>query len=449
MRPRASAEAAPKPVSEPVDIQTDPGRDPAFLREPVRLTESLPGIGGRMRVRDEDFLVDEQPLYQPCGEGEHCYMLIEKRGLATNQLVSIVARHFGVKRHAVGVAGMKDKRAITRQVVSVHTPGKSIDDFPMLTHEHATVLWADMHTNKLRLGHLKGNRFSVKVRDVQMTDVLRARAIMEQLAERGVPNFFGPQRFGSRQNNHELGRHLIADDPDALLREMLGPDAANPELNREARELYEQGRFEDALRLFPRGCNAERSALAGLHRGAQAGTIVKKLDTGQKRFWFSAFQSALFNRVLRQRVADGTFDRLLEGDIAETFPNGGIFRVDEEVLAKDETQPRLEGKEIGPTGPMWGAKMDMPKGEPGILERQTLEGAGVTREQLDSAGRSLGPSMLGARRALRVPLIDPEIEGGIDEHGHYVRCAFELPSGSFATVVMGEVMKAQGDPRDE
>src|SRR5689334_18599213 len=99
------------------------------------LTAGVPGIGGRIRERPEDFLVDEQPLYQPSGEGEHVYLLVEKRNMSTMHAARVLAAHFKVDQSAVGHAGLKDRVAVTRQVFSVHVPGKKPEDFPMLVHE--------------------------------------------------------------------------------------------------------------------------------------------------------------------------------------------------------------------------------------------------------------------------------------------------------------------------
>src|SRR3954469_15654714 len=123
----------------------DPHVTPALY-----LTADLPPLGGWIKERPEDFLVDEQPAYQPCGEGEHLYLFVEKRGLSTLRAARILAQHFVVHERAVGHAGLKDKRAVTRQVFSVHIPGKRLENFPELRHERMGVLWADYHTNKLR-----------------------------------------------------------------------------------------------------------------------------------------------------------------------------------------------------------------------------------------------------------------------------------------------------------
>jgi tRNA pseudouridine13 synthase len=160
------------------------------------MTADIPGIGGTIKQRPEDFLVDEIPQYFPAGSGEHIYLTVTKRGMSTMEMVEVLSRHFGVRRNAVGYAGLKDKQAITRQMVSIHVPGKKIEQFPELRNERITVMGADDHANKLRPGHLRGNRFSVRIRGIKPTDVLAAQKVLSRLEKTGVPNRVGEQRFG-------------------------------------------------------------------------------------------------------------------------------------------------------------------------------------------------------------------------------------------------------------
>lgn len=410
----------------------------------VYATGALPGIGGVIRQRDEDFLVEEIPLYEPCGEGEHIYLLVEKKGMATSDAARMLGHHFGVPSRGIGYAGMKDKHAITRQVFSIHTPGKKPEDFPQIRHDRLNVLWTDLHTNKLRLGHLRGNRFSIRVRAVSPTSVLHASRVLNELRRVGVPNFAGEQRFGYRGNNHILGQLLLQNNEQGLLDELLGPDAALPELNPEMRACYAAGDFEGALQHCPRASRAEREALRTLAKGKTAHRAIKFIDEITRRFWLSAFQSAIFNRVLERRLVGGTLATLAPGDLAMKHENGAVFAVDDAVAADPGTAERLKNLEISPSGPLWGAKMMRASGSAGAMEDAELAGAGVSDADLARAAES-SIGLPGARRALRVPLIDPEVEGGVDEHGSYVRCAFELPPGAFATVVMREVMKTGGE----
>lgn len=412
------------------------------------MTADIPPLRGRIKERPEDFLVEEQPLYQPCGSGEHIYLFIEKKGLSTMQAVHALARHFGVRHDAIGYAGMKDKNAITRQVVSIHTPKKTFADFPMIQNDRLGVLWADMHTNKLRLGHLKGNRFSIRIRGVALTDILPAREVLRRLESMGVPNFAGEQRFGSRLNNHRLGRALLLRDWKGLLDELLGPDPAFPHLNAEARRLYAAADYSRALDAFPPACRHERIALHALETGRSPEHAVHAVDIAQRRFWFSSWQSWVFNVCLASRLSEGAFARLVEGDLAMKLDNGALFAVDAKTLTDPDLAGRIGRFEISPTGPMWGSRMMRAAGRVDEEERAALEASAVTMGALDEAVRRLGPSMAGARRAYRVPLRDPDIEAGADEHGPFIRCAFELPPGAFATIVLREILKSDAGAND-
>jgi tRNA pseudouridine13 synthase len=418
------------------------------------LTADLPPIGGRIKQRPEDFLVDEQPLYEPSGAGEHIYMLVQKSGMATLELVGLLAQHFGVPRSAIGYAGLKDKHAITRQVVSVHVPGRKIEDFPALRHDRITVLWTDYHANKLRRGHLRGNRFSLRIRGVPLGAVLTARRVLERLEKSGVPNRIGEQRFGHLENNHRIGRALILGDAKAAIDELLGPDALHTDSLTEARALYAAGDFLEALRACPRAARTESMALRALVRGATPSQAVGTLGDTERGFFLSAFQSAAFNAVLDRRVEDGMLASLTPGDLAMKHDNGAIFTVIDATVADPALATRLEKLQISPTGPMWGAAMMRASGKTDESEVAALAAMGVTPEDLASfelGGRGRGgrrDAMEGTRRALRVPLLDPDVEAGMDEHGAYIRCVFELPAGAFATTVLREIMKPElaGEP---
>lgn len=437
---------------QPPPTPTTPASGGAFApRETASkyITQDIPGIGGQIKVRPEDFLVDEMPAYQPSGSGEHIYMFIEKRNLSTLDVVHILARHFGVGREAIGFAGMKDRNAITRQVFSVHTPGKKPEDFPRLEHERMQVQWADLHNNKLRLGHLIGNRFSIRVRNVGIGEIRNAKRALDILCARGVPNRFGPQRFGRALNNHLIGRAIVTCDFDLVLRHLLAPEGEMAEAHARARELFLEKKYADALGALPRTAHPERNALRALARGANARGAVLGLDRNAKRFYLSALQSAIFNHVLDTRLAEATFDRMLAGDVAMKHENRACFDVDESVARDPATPERVQRFEISPTGPMWSGSMRRASGQPGEIEAAALAAIGLSVEQLAAFDEQAPGMVEGARRPLRVPVTDSDLEAGLDEHGAYIRVAFDLPRGAFATVVLEEIMKNGQREEDE
>lgn len=405
---------------------------------PQRYLTDDEGIGGRIKQRPEDFLVDELPLYEPCGEGEHLYVCIETANISHVDLISAIAQHFGVKDRAIGYAGMKDKHAITRQTISIHLHKnpQSIE----IPDERIKVLWTDRHTNKIRRGHLAGNRFSIRIRDVDPTAAPRVDRMLQRLERLGIPSYFGPQRFGYRCNSHILGLAMLRGDWEALLRELLGATGSPfPEYQRERRELFDQGKYDRALSLWSRSDRSERAALGALCRGWNTRAAVLAAGKTTWTFWISAFQSAIFNRVLDQRIESGLLDQLIEGDLAWKHDVRRVFPITAEDLALGELPPRLESLEISPSGPLWGKDMMRAGGEIDRIEREAIEAMGMTLEDLLASPNALE----GVRRALRERLQNHDVEGGADEHGPYIHVSFELPRGMYATVALREIMKVQ------
>jgi len=412
------------------------------------LTADLPALGGRIKVRPEDFLVEEQPLYQPVGSGEHIYLMIEKRNLSTLSAARILAKHFGVHLNAVGFAGLKDKRAITRQVFSIYAPGRKPEDFPMLRYDSMSVLWTDLHANKLRKGHLAGNRFSIKVRDVDMSKAPLAARALARLEKSGVPNRIGDQRFGYTKRNHLVGRGIVLADWQGVLDALLLPRQAHEmffDTQDAARQWYAGGDFQRALEAFSFHSRTERRVLAALARGERLQKAVGAIERPELEFYLSAFQSAAFNEVLDRRLRAGTLAELHEGDVAMKHENRAMFSVGPADLTP-ELRERLARQEVSPTGPMWAMGMMRATGETDAIELAALASLGVTLEILAAFEQRRPNRLAGARRPLRVQLTDPDVEGGIDEHGHYVRLAFDLPRGAFATEVLREIMKPEHAP---
>lgn len=397
------------------------------------LTRDIPGIGGVIKQRAEDFFVQELPLYEASGEGEHVYCEIQKTHLTTFDLVHRLAATLNVPQKDIGYAGMKDARAVTRQVFSIH--GTTEDAVKALQIPNAQVLWVSRHTNKLRLGHLSGNRFAIKIRDVQPTDVVKVRPALAEIEQRGMPNYFGEQRFGRRGNNDQLGAALVRGDNVAVLRLLLG--SPDPQLDdsatREARRLFDARENEESMKHWPRRCGMERRVLARLNKTRKPNAAVRAIDEKLRRLWVSALQSKLFNDVAARRI--DKLDQLVTGDVAYKHENGACFHVEDAAVE----QPRCDAFEISPTGPLVGYRVTLPDGEPLEMERQVFSEAGLTPEDFKIPGRERAK---GARRPLRVKPQDAEMSGGVDEHGPYVTVSFTLPAGSFATVLLRELMKS-------
>lgn len=165
----------------------------------------------RVAAVPEDFVVDEIPLYAPRGEGPHTFVRVEKRLRTTEEVARALARLAGVPPREVGYAGRKDRLAVARQWLSV--PGLDPERALHFEMEGLRVLEAARHGNRLRTGHLRGNRFEIVVRELSREQVAGAGAALEALVRRGMPNRFGAQRFGRDGGNALRGLRLLAGDP--------------------------------------------------------------------------------------------------------------------------------------------------------------------------------------------------------------------------------------------
>jgi tRNA pseudouridine13 synthase len=341
----------------------------------------------------EDFEVEEVPLYPPCGEGEHTFLLIEKRGIDTEAVVRDLERELRVPRLGIGYAGRKDRWAVTRQWVSLPRlePAAALalagESWPIPGWGEGgwRVLEAVKHRHKLRTGDLVANRFRIVVRELGPSGAGAARDRLAELARRGMPNRFGRQRFGREGDNAAAGAAIL--------------------------------------------------------RGDRAGGKRRRGDRRQTRFLVSALQSALFNQVLERRPAPPW--ELLDGDLALVHRSGGLFLVGD---ASAESA-RAAALDISPTGPIFGTKMRQPGGAVRELEESVWREQGLPG--WDELELPRGLHVDGTRRALRVPIGDAS-QQTLDDDAIELR--FELPAGSYATVLIEELFPreviAEGAPRE-
>jgi len=397
------------------------------------LTAKLPGIGGSIKQRWEDFRVEELPLYELCGEGTHVYFRVVKSGVPTPVAVDRIARYMKVRANDIGVAGLKDAQAVTSQWMSL----EHADEARLVAYRDSQVqvVATVRHRNKLRPGLLAGNRFAVRIRGVGEVQIVRAGAILEVLKRRGVPNFFGEQRFGARGDTAALGKALVRNDLEEFIAMYLGRAMSDdPPDCKAARDTFDAGYMDRAIKCWPRHYANERKALAAYKKKRRPGAALAAIDKRIKRLYVSAFQSEIFNRVLSRRL--DTLDRLLPGDLAQKSDTGGVFTVEDPAVE----QPRADAFEISPTGPIVGYRSLMADGEPGRIEAEALAAAGVSQEDFRHVGTL---SAKGSRRALRFALVEPELKAGDDRHGTFIELTFTAPSGCYATVALREIMKAE------
>lgn len=343
--------------------------------DPPLFTPEFPGVGGRIRGQTDDFEVEEVPSYEPCGTGDHLYLWIEKRDVGPEFLARTIAQRTGVPVGAIGTAGLKDRYAVTRQWVSV--PKEAEPRLKEIDGGGIRVLSVSRHGNKLKPGHLRGNRFRILVRDADRSKHDALTAILERLRSHGMPNFYGPQRFGRDGSTAELGWKCLT------------------------------------------------------------GELKRRVRPFQFKFALSAVQSLLFNDYLSRRLADGLLRTVLEGDVMMKWPAGGMF-VAEDVPAE---QVRLDARETVTGGPMFGSRTYAARGVAAGREAEVLKANNV----LPSAFDRFGKLATGTRRHNLIYLDDLTADWEPDG----LRLAFFLPSGSYATVLLREVMKAPAEGEEE
>ena len=338
----------------------------------ARLSTGLPGLGGRIKTVPEDFEVEEVPAYLPCGQGDHLYLWIEKRGMGAEFFGRQVAQRLGIARGEVGMAGLKDRHAVTRQWISV--PGNAEAHVAQLEGDGLRVLSVSRHGNKLKPGHLHGNRFRILIRDVDVSALGRVPELLTLLREQGMPNYYGAQRFGHGGETAQIGFSLLRGESPA------GPVKRNPFLSKLA---------------------------------------------------LSAAQSAIFNQYLTRRLADGLLRQVLPGDVLGKWPAGGLFRA-EDVAAE---QARFDRREIVSLGPMAGKQTFPAAALAAEREAALLAEAELTPAHFANHGKLLQ----GTRRHNLVYVDDLQAE--VEPEG--VRLSVTLPAGSYATVLLEEIMKTE------
>ncbi len=296
------------------------------------MTSDLPGIGGSLKQAPEHFVVEEIPLYEASGDGDHTYVNLTRRGWNTRDVVAALAQLFRLPADDIGYAGLKDRQAVTTQTFSLL---RVAPDDAAARIEQALpfqVNWVNRHRNKLRTGHLLGNRFAVFITGVTSDALTLAQATATALHDRGVPNFFGPQRFGQEGDNAVRGRE----------------------------------------------------ALCG--RGPRQRWL--------RRFLISAYQSELFNRYLARRMELGAFGRLLMGDVAKKHDTGGLFLVADLAREQERFKAR-EISFTGPLfgAKMKAATDEAAALEAGILAAEDIAMAAFKQAGVDG-GRRLGRLLL-------------------------------------------------------
>lgn len=332
---------------------------------PLPLAFGEPLLSAVIRTTPEDFQVDELPVFEPTGEGEHLLLTIRKRGANTVHVAKLLARWAGLPDMGVSYAGMKDRHAVTTQRFSVHLPKRIAPDLAALASEEVEVVASTWHNRKLQRGALAGNRFKLVLREVQ-GDPAAIDERLSHIAARGLPNWFGEQRFGR-----------------------------------------DGGNIPAALAMFG----------------------GRRMRNDQRSLLLSAARSALFNQVLAERVAQGSWDAPLEGEVWMLDGSRSVFGPEPWT---DLLADRVGRFDIHPSGPLWGEGELRSTGAAAALER-----AAISDEQSMALRAGLEAARLKQeRRALRLrptelqhQWLQPDV----------LELRFALPPGCYATAVLHEL----------
>ena len=323
-----------------------------------------PRASGLLRSCPEDFVVEEIPRVHPEGEGSHLWLWVEKRAANTDWVARELATVAGCAQRDVGFAGLKDRHAVTRQWFSVPVTETTREGFENAEIEGVQVLDVHKHTRKLKRGTLNGNRFHLKIRDFN-GEATQTKQRMQQIRAHGVPNYFGPQRFGHQGRNVEQGFKL---------------------LNRRAR-----------------------------------------LQRNKRSIYLSAIRSFLINQVLAERVRRGSWNTIIDGDLAMLDGTQSIFPCEK---PDTEIEERCQRLDIHPTGPMPGEKGTQPTADAIELEQTVLQ------HWPELAGVLIAQRVQASRRALR--LVPAELKWSFE--GSVLDLTFVLPPGTYATTVLREIL---------
>jgi len=400
------------------------------------------GIGGRIKVEPEDFVVEEISTPPPPGDGKYTIARVEAKGWEMNALLKKMSSRLGIPVSAIGFAGMKDKRAITRQIMSFPCAMKDVSSVK-LPGVNIDVLHKSRQ--KVFRGNLKGNRFDVLIRDTDGKKETVEKIYREIDRVGGFPNFFGIQRFGViRPITHLVGKYIVLGDmKKAVMTYAANPIVGENEDSYMARKFLEETHdFSAALKIYPEKLTFERDMIYHLSKkeGDWKGAL-EKLPRNLSVMFVHAYQSYLFNRMLSMRLKMGLpINEAVEGDIIIDFKNGDVQSRNGKIVRKkniDKVNRQIEKGNCFPSGAIIGYDTELADGVMGEIERRIIEEEGIEPEKF-AIHEMPFLSSRGMRRIILSPV------GGMKWNmvGKSLRVSFSLPRGCYATCLLREFMKA-------
>ncbi len=395
------------------------------------------GIKGKIKENPEDFFVEELPIYPKPAKGKHVVVRIKSKNWETNKLIEQLAKAIKISPKAIGYAGIKDKRAVTVQIMTIASPIHKILNASIRDVEIEPLYV----TNKpIMHGMLVGNKFRIWIRNVE--NPRQFYKILKEIdGHKSFPNFFGVQRFGiARPITHLVGKYLIENDIEkAVMTYIAEPFEGEDEESYKARKFLKESRdFEEALKIYPKKLEFERRIIEHLAKNpGDWENAIKTLPPNLIRIFIHAYQSYIFNRILSARIKEGLpINEAILGDIVtkELNSSEGVY-VNEKNIAR--INRGIKKGKCFPTGVIIGYESKIAKGEMGEIEARILEEEDIEPSKFKMPYMPWLASP-GMRRSLFVPL--KRIAWAIE--GSSIFMQFFLPKGCYATSLLREFMKA-------
>jgi tRNA pseudouridine13 synthase len=411
-----------------------------------------PPLGGRLKVRISDFVVDEvggEPPEDP--DGRYTCAIVRLTNWETNRFVRDASERLGVSRKKINFSGTKDKRGITTRVFTFEAPLESVRALEGMQGVEVQRIYRT--DDESALGQHQGNRFTITVRDLpsganEVASVIET-VRREAEAKGGYPNVFGPQRFGAvRATTHLVGERILRGDFIGAIKAYLSPGppgGPTPEWS----AAVAANDFPMLLKLTGPDQGFERAMLNRLVKQPDDSIYaLLALPKNLQLLFVSAFQSYLFNRVVSKRNEEGLpLHEALVGDLIAPYENGEMKEEWIPVKAQNVVRVNEElrrGRAVV-TGPLPGTEVPYADGQPGRIEEAVLREANVTRsdfivpEHLEWSSKGLRRAMLLRPTGWRVDVDDDELHPGRTR----ATVRFSLPRGAYATSVLREFLKAE------
>ena len=333
----------------------------------------------------DDFVVTELPLYDFSGEGEHLILKIRKKDLATWDAIEILAQHLNCSTREFGYAGLKDKNAMTIQSISIHR--KFEEALNSFQHENIKILEKTYHNNKIKVGHLKGNKFFIRLKRVGLVEKRKIEEAISSIANYGIPNYFGFQRFGIEGDNYKKGKDII--------------DGKLKERNRNLKQMY---------------INAYQSFLFNKWLSKRI-EISKLVDAFEPKEIYEKLNLPL-DVVKRMKKQKHPF-KLITGDLLSHYPYGKIFNIEDLETESD----KFLARDRVPTGLLCGSRV-----------KKSIDLAYEIEKEFDEKVQQED----GARRFAWI--FPEDLESNYKEEKNWMEIQFYLPKGSYATEVIAEII---------